>query len=71
MVCFFETSIDSMEKVMLEFLERRSYTKRRGKMSLITITSGIGCGEMRIARQVAQGLDQTRGGSDLCQNSKE
>ena len=26
-------------------------------MSLITITSGIGCGEMRIARQVADGLE--------------
>jgi len=26
-------------------------------MSLITITSGIGCGEMRIAQQVAGGLE--------------
>jgi hypothetical protein len=35
------------------------YGKYQGgaKMSLITITSGIGCGEMRIARRVADGLD--------------
>jgi cytidylate kinase len=54
---FFETSIDSMEEVMLEFLKSRWSAKRRAKMSLITITSGIGCGEMRIARQVADGLE--------------
>jgi cytidylate kinase len=57
MVCFFETSIASMEKVMLEFLEKGQYPKRRVMMSLITITSGIGCGEMRIAKRVADGLE--------------
>jgi cytidylate kinase len=57
MVCFFETSIASMEKVMLEFLEKGRYPKRRAMMSLITITSGIGCGEMRIAKRVSDGLE--------------
>jgi cytidylate kinase len=52
-----ENHIDSAKSVMLESLHRQSKGQGEFKMSLITITGGIGCEEMTIARLVADALE--------------